>query len=48
MLYIGGNWDNTSNAGLWNWNSNWNGTNTNSNVGGRNLLQDLKHSTTYP
>ncbi len=35
VLAVGGNWNNTTNAGLWNWNGNYNPSNANSNIGGR-------------
>lgn len=35
VLAVGGNWNNTTNAGLWYWNGNYTPSNTNSNIGGR-------------
>ena len=34
-LNVGGNWNNGTNAGLWNWNGNNAASNVNSNLGGR-------------
>nr|DAK85062.1 MAG TPA: hypothetical protein [Caudoviricetes sp.] len=33
--FVGGNWNNGTNAGLWNWNGNNGVSNANSNIGGR-------------
>ena len=35
VLAVGGNWNNTTNAGLWYWNGNYTPSNANSNIGGR-------------
>ena len=35
---VGGNWGNTTQAGLWYWNFNWSGTDYNTNVGARLLI----------
>nr|DAI27443.1 MAG TPA: hypothetical protein [Caudoviricetes sp.] len=39
MLNVGGNWSNTTNAGLWYWNGNNSASNANSNIGGRYLIK---------
>ncbi len=38
MLYVGGNWDNGSNAGLFYFNGNNSSSNSNSNIGARHLF----------
>lgn len=35
VLAVGGNWNNTTNAGLWYWNGNYTPSNANANIGGR-------------
>nr|DAO90655.1 MAG TPA: hypothetical protein [Caudoviricetes sp.] len=50
-MNVGGNWNNTTNAGLWYWNGNNSASNANSNVGGRiccmvSLLRDCISPTT--
>ena len=48
MVNVGGNWNNTLNAGPWYFNANNSATNTNSNIGGRNLLQKLSIKILWP
>lgn len=38
VLYVGGNWDNGSNAGLFYFNGNNSSSNSNSNIGARHLF----------
>jgi RNA-directed DNA polymerase len=39
LAYVGGNWNNGSNAGLTNWNLNNSSSNTNMNMGGQTLIR---------
>lgn len=50
VLYVGGNWDNGSNAGLFYFNGNNSSSNSNSNIGARHLfllhiLRRVSHTT---
>lgn len=38
IAIVGGNWNNSGNAGLWNWNLNNSSANTNVNIGGRLII----------
>ena len=48
VLYVGGNWNNSSNAGLWYFNGNNDSSNSNSNIGLRNLVKDIKLAQPLP
>ena len=42
-LFVGGNWNNSTNAGLWNWNTNNAPSNTNINIGARLIFWKKKN-----
>ena len=44
VLYVGGNWNNGSNAGLLQFNANYNSSNSNSNISARLLFSNTHNN----